>query len=546
MDTLQTSPTKLDPVQRSSKVVLIVLGVVLLCVASAVAGYFFYGAFRGPDIVDTTSSPTPGASGESEVRWTEPSDLGNLDALFTSSEGTLGDKYYLVGTILSGKYKDGNVMVMHGGCYGMCFGQNIYRIIRKATTDGVQTVLLKKQSDSLGDGQYVKLKSGIEVDAEYELPGLTFPDEIRGPKSRQVLKRDTIYRGMFNLLVTNSEKAFSIPRGDVFISKIQDTTTMNGFYMRASDGTQVTYKLVVDFVGDDRVPQVIWNDGSRNADQYEYTDLTGCGSSNYASVVTGLVSQTNDLVAAGTNSKGDTIYTLKNNNHKLLKEDYDQKYLKETVSYEVYVNSRPMFFWVDPFQRVIKFENAKFVPAAECGKPVIYLYPSQETKVSVQLEPQGGFSFTEPEYINGWEVLARPDGTLTEVSSGKQYPYLFWEGRGGIYERPKRGFVVAQHDIPVFLTRSLAQLGLNSKETVDFIEFWEPRMKQAPYYFVSFLGTQAMNALAPMKITPEPDTIIRILMDFSPLEKSIKVEPVYLRSIPRKGFTVIEWGGVIR
>ncbi|MEK7589594.1 MAG: hypothetical protein AAB479_03170 [Patescibacteria group bacterium] len=546
MDTLQTPPTKLDPVRRSSKVVLIVLGVIFLCVASAVAGYFFYGAFRGSDVVDSTSSPTPSASGESEVRWTEPSDMGNLDALFTSSEGTLGDKYYLVGTIISGKYKDGNVMVMLGGCYGMCFSQNIYRIIRKTTMDGVQTFLLKKQSDSLGDGQYVKLKSEVVVDTEYELPGLAFPDEIRGPKTRQILKRDIIYRGMFNLLVTNSEKAFGIPQGDVFISKIQDTATMNGFYMRASDGTQVTYKLVVDFVGDDRVPQVTWNDGSHNVDQYEYTDLTGCGSSNYASVVTGLVNQTNDLVSAGTNSRGDTIYTLKDTDNKLLRDDYDEKYLKDRFSYDEYIKARPMFFWIDPFQRVIKFENAKFVPAAECGKPVIYLYPEHTTQVSVQLEPQGGFSFTEPAYDGGWSVIADSNGNLTETKSGKVYPYLFWEGRGGIYDRPKRGFVVTQGDVHAFLIRSLAQLGLNSKETADFIEFWEPRMKQAPYYFVSFLGTQAMNALAPMKITPEPDTVIRILMDFYPLEKSIKVEPVHLKSIPRKGFTVIEWGGVIR
>ena len=538
-------------VQRNSKAVLVVVVVIILCVASAAAGYFFYSYFRNSDNI--TPTPVPSSiTGDEEVRWNEPQDTGNLGIFVVDESGwgqgvTQSDKYYYVGTVLSGKYKDGRVVVMEGGCYGMCFSPNIYRmVLMSSQSRGSDIYVLKKQSDSLGDGQYMKLNSGVTVDADYELPGLAFPDEIKGLKPRQILKRDSTFRGMFDLLVTNSEKSFSMSQGDVFTSRVQDTTTRNGFYMRAPDGTKVAYKLVVDFVGDDRVPQVTWSGGSRNTDQYNYSDVTGCGSSNYASVVTDTINQTSDLVVAGTNSKGDTIYQLKDTNHKLLKDSYENKYLKDRFTYEEYINSHPMFFWVDPFQRLIKFENAKFVPEAECGKPVIYLYPEHATEVSVYLEPQGGFSYTEPQYDNGWKVLAQPDGTLTEIQSGKQYPYLFWEGRGGIYEQPKKGFVVAQSNVHTFLLSSLTKLGLNTKEIANFVEFWEPRMQGSPYYFVSFLGTQAMDTLAPMLVVPKPDTIIRILMDFSPLNKPVQVEPVQLHSIPREGFTVIEWGGVIR
>jgi hypothetical protein len=87
---------------------------------------------------------------------------------------------------------------------------------------------------------------------------------------------------------------------------------------------------------------------------------------------------------------------------------------------------------------------------------------------------------------------------------------------------------------------------LNKKEIADFIEFWGPKMNSAPYYFVSFLGNREMNYIAPLEITPKPDTIIRVLMDFSPLQQPISVNAYSLPHFERNGFTVVEWGGVIK
>jgi hypothetical protein len=115
-----------------------------------------------------------------------------------------------------------------------------------------------------------------------------------------------------------------------------------------------------------------------------------------------------------------------------------------------------------------------------------------------------------------------------------------------MYETPDKGFVVAQNEVHKFLLGKLKQLGLNDKETADFMEYWEPKMQGSPYYFVTFMGNQAMEELAPLEITPKPDTVIRILMDFVPLEKPIKVEGFNIRTPERKGFTVVEWGGVRR
>ena len=149
-------------------------------------------------------------------------------------------------------------------------------------------------------------------------------------------------------------------------------------------------------------------------------------------------------------------------------------------------------------------------------------------------------------YNNGWQVTADPNGQLTERDTGKTYPYLFWEGRGGIYTSPNKGSVVAQANIHSFLVGTLAKLGLNAKETADFIEFWEPRMQGSPYYAISFSGNRVMDELAPLVVSPKPDTVIRILMDFRPLQSIINIEPQVYKTPIRKGFTVVEWGGVLR
>ncbi|MBU4348141.1 hypothetical protein KJ671_01375 [Patescibacteria group bacterium] len=55
-----------------------------------------------------------------------------------------------------------------------------------------------------------------------------------------------------------------------------------------------------------------------------------------------------------------------------------------------------------------------------------------------------------------------------------------------------------------------------------------------------------MEQIAPLDINPKPDTVIRVLMDFSPLDKMADFEGFEIKTPERKGFTVVEWGGVLR
>ena len=175
-------------------------------------------------------------------------------------------------------------------------------------------------------------------------------------------------------------------------------------------------------------------------------------------------------------------------------------------------------------------------------KPVIYLYPEQVQEVYVQLELDGEFTCTYPEYDNGWKVKAYPDGTLRDQVTGKEYNYLFWEGTSGTEYDLSRGFVVEGKDTAGFLEEKLAYLGLNEKERNEFIVYWLPRMEDNKYNLITFQG-KAYTEHAKLKISPEPDSILRVFMVYKPLDKAIDIPEQELEPFEREGFTVIEWGG---
>ena len=101
-------------------------------------------------------------------------------------------------------------------------------------------------------------------------------------------------------------------------------------------------------------------------------------------------------------------------------------------------------------------------------KPVIYLYPEQETTVSVSLDYAGTLTATYPAYEDGWRVTAEPDGTLYD-ENGDEYSYLFWEGENNTDYDFSTGFCVAGADTADFLREKLAEIGLTPREYNEFI-----------------------------------------------------------------------------
>ena len=179
--------------------------------------------------------------------------------------------------------------------------------------------------------------------------------------------------------------------------------------------------------------------------------------------------------------------------------------------------------------------------AQTSAKPVIYLYPREETNVDVTLDYDGRLTCTYPKYTGGWSVTARPDGTLTD-GAGQSYNYLYWEGEDRNEYDFSRGFCVAGADSAAFLEDALARLGLTRREANEFIVFWLPQLEENPYNLIAF-QTDAYTDHARLTVTPEPDTVLRVFMAWKPLDAPGEIEAQPLTAPTREGFTLVEWGG---
>lgn len=272
-----------------------------------------------------------------------------------------------------------------------------------------------------------------------------------------------------------------------------------------------------------------------------------------------------NLILLGTTSRGQEIYELKDAKNNILYQElftfgfagrrmmlnpgkefpYGLDESQKVTDFAEYLSDHSIFFWKDEKGEWRFYQKAGYQSLAECGKPVIYLYPEKTTTVRVQVEPTGGFTKVEPAYPEGgWVVNATPESVLTNTD-GKVYPYLFWEGIAYNYEQPKQGFVFSKNQVGSEMRKLLAKAGMNEKETADFMEFWEEKLMVKPYVFVTLVPQSQFNQMAPLTVEPKPDTVIRVFMDYTPLDKPITVQPQRITTPERKGFTVVEWGGAL-
>lgn len=140
--------------------------------------------------------------------------------------------------------------------------------------------------------------------------------------------------------------------------------------------------------------------------------------------------------------------------------------------------------------------------------------------MSVKLDYKGKLICTYPKYKGGWEVKAQPDGTLINIEDNREYSYLFWEGVANVKWDMSKGFVVSGVETENFLREKLQYLGLTSREYNEFIVYWLPIMQNNKYNLITFAGEEYEN-IAKLNITPQPDSIQRVMMVFKPLDEYI-------------------------
>lgn len=454
-----------------------------------------------------------------------------------------------VGRVTKGKYQNGELFLVLVKTFGP--GDNIlFRIIKSDN----EIIVLNKYSSEFSDW-YTEL---FIQDEDTGIANLETPERLSyqvDDKNISLLKNEEEP----NLLMTDIDDFVFLFELDG--KKYYKNNLSGCIFTNANDGTVREYRYDLEFIEKKesiagitpRHLDITWLNGEKNTDDYITNSYFGCGRAGcyqFASYIEDI----NQLIEVGETSTGDSIYELKNKDTKkdkideysILRAMFNSTFMGDKEgNYDKFINDHPLIFWQDPFGDFMEFRNANYQPMAECGKPVIYLYPEEETDVSVYVEPSGGFTVTKPAYNKGWKVSAKPDGELYNYADKTIYPYLFWEGYAHDYYRPEKGFVVARENVEEFLIDKLTQLGLVKHEYDEFIEFWLPKMQDRNYYFVTFMDQSDFDKIAPLTVVPAPDKVIRVFMDYEGMDDYIEVEEPKIITPERVGFTVVEWGGAL-
>lgn len=178
-------------------------------------------------------------------------------------------------------------------------------------------------------------------------------------------------------------------------------------------------------------------------------------------------------------------------------------------------------------------------------KPIIYLYPTEETELTVKLGKKENLLYTYPKYEGSWNIIAKPNGDLTDCKTGRNLYALYWEGinQKKYNDKMEEGFCVKGIDTIKFMEEKLKVLGLSEREANEFIIYWLPQIENNKYNYIRFQTKEEIDENMPLEISKRPDSIIRVMMEFKPLEEYMEIKEQNLITPERKGFVLVEWGG---
>lgn len=515
---------------------------------------------------------------EFNINWYgEPKKFNDEGCSYFSIEGAVESEgginsCFIVGETSIGGYVIDKAITEEG----MDITRYLLRIIKM--NDG-SFVLLEKNSFSLdpiagaygvsSDGKLIE-DGKIFRDSNTEIPGINVPKEFAIDAGKFVSDYPYIegepffpFSSFDNAPKQSYRKIGTTDFGNLFFSsgknKEYGSFSSVKYHLETLDGVFWTYDMSGDgIVSDDGTIIAEWipkyESFSKVSSFKNSVYNGGCGrpiGSNRYFLGSG---EDKMLKKVGTLADGSLLYQLNGPNNNFVSYLYKQEVPysdNPEISQAEFAKHLTILLSSDKFGAGHKFyysiDDPTLLSNAECGKPVIYLYPEKETTVSVKVGAE--ITKSEPEYGSGWRVLASPSGALRD-ENGRVWGSLFWEGRGnGVYPTITSGRIVSKFDIENELNEDMKLLGLNNVERSDFMNFWLPKISKinSPYIRITWLMTEDMNTLAPLSVSPRPDTVIRVFLDFEGQDEQYSnIVPQKLTAIPREGFTLVEWGGLLR
>lgn len=176
-------------------------------------------------------------------------------------------------------------------------------------------------------------------------------------------------------------------------------------------------------------------------------------------------------------------------------------------------------------------------------KPNIYLYPEEETSITVTFDMPGLLERVIPDYKDKWQVTAYADGRIID-HDGEMYSYLFYESMTWpfLYQVEEGWFIKAESRSEQ-IESIMFSYGFTTDETADFVEYWTKKLDPGVDYAMYPQLNHIVDIAMPINIEPKPDNLFRLWFAFEKQGVPTKIStPEY---IIRDGFTAVEWGGVI-
>ncbi len=562
---VEVIPTPSKPKINIQLVLIIILSLSLVSIGIAYAYNMGkqnnqpVATIPSPTAVSPTNTPTniPTVTGEKtrfgEFNWIEPKLIDKITIFQNKTDSFYNDPANQGTFYQVGKFSDGSKLILGQIPFdGPSSGTgNFMRFIQ--TSDNQILYLTSNTDPWLIDSMkefFVPTLNPISI----ELKGLSSPDVI-------TYQKHTFTKGYeAGKMLTNLDKPiklFDTEFGPIYVvikPKILTDIDISGkiYYLMLKDTTLVSYNYPLDssITKGQFQPSITWQDGTKSDPTLTPNIVMSCGGGG---VGTPFVKEGSSLIAikvlVGKTSNNQSVYQVLDQNNAIVKAFYNNYKVgregSSLLSLSEFASKRNNVLIQDNFGDWQVYANQEFAPMAECGKPVIYLYPTKDTQVKVIVGAD--ITKSEPQYPeNGWSVLAHPSGLVDYQNN--VYPNLFWEGTGhGVYaNHAGEGFVVAQSKLISTIISQLKQQGLNNQETKDFMEFWQPKLPQTSFVRLTWLDTADMNVLAPLSVNPRPNTVIRVFLEFEGLVKYVSLKPQKLSAPARLGFVLVEWGGLLR
>ncbi|MDP2808449.1 MAG: carboxypeptidase-like regulatory domain-containing protein [bacterium] len=198
----------------------------------------------------------------------------------------------------------------------------------------------------------------------------------------------------------------------------------------------------------------------------------------------------------------------------------------------VYRTATPINFKLNP--KIIEMEGTVV------KKPNIYLYPTKQETLTIQVTP-GKITTSIPNYNTGWNVVVAPGGRINET-----YDFLFYEATVDFNFTLDVGWVLQSSDFDRRMNEILVNIGLNDKERQDFMDYWPKRMDWKKKYCITYyLKRSEIDKAVPLTISKTPESLLRAFFKFVPTDAPKVISEPKIEKFQRKGFTVVEWGGIL-